>query len=353
MPAAKYRLYRRSNGTYYQQDYETGAQVSLRTKDKHAAQEKLRAANESVAQPRLNLDLARVYLKAHDAEISERTWKDVMTVYSERGRDSSRERCRRAFAGRDFDPIRHLLLINTKAEDLLRVLATGKASVNHYLRRLLHHAEDLNWLPWTVMARAAWPKVKKQPKRGITANEHQRILDAEARNPERHAYYQMLWMTGGSQGDIARLRSENIQAQVLAYQRSKLQEDAPPSCLRVGPAMQQLLDTLPKSGYLFPKIARQKTKDRAAEFCRRCKLLKIKGVSLHSYRYGWAGRAAQAGYPQRFAQAALGHASAAVHAAYSRHAVVTAPSLEEYENTKVIPFPVPAGVRAEEKRNMG
>lgn len=162
MPAAKYRLYRRSNGTFYQQDHETGAQVSLRTKEKRVAQEKLRAANESVAQPRLNLDLARVYLKAHDAEISNRTWATVMTVYSERGRDTSRERCRRAFAGRDFDPIRRLLLINTKAEDLLRVLASSKASVNHYLRRLVHHAEDLNWLPWTVMARAAWPEGRKE-----------------------------------------------------------------------------------------------------------------------------------------------------------------------------------------------
>ena len=58
---------------YYQQDYETKVQVSLRTKDKHAAQEKVRAANESVAQSRLNLNLARVYLKAYDTEISDRT----------------------------------------------------------------------------------------------------------------------------------------------------------------------------------------------------------------------------------------------------------------------------------------
>ena len=113
--------------------------------------------------------------------------------------------------------------------------------------------------------------------------------------------------------------------------------------------MQQLLDTLPMTGYLFPKIAQQKTKDRAAEFCRRCRLLKIKGVSLHSYRYGRAGRAAQSGYPQRYAQAALGHASAAVHAAYSRHAVITNPPLEEYETNKVVPFPTTANTRVETK----
>ena len=48
MPAIKYRLYCRSNGIYYQEDIQTKAQVSLRTKSKHEAHEKLRAANESV-----------------------------------------------------------------------------------------------------------------------------------------------------------------------------------------------------------------------------------------------------------------------------------------------------------------
>ena len=117
--------------------------------------------------------------------------------------------------------------------------------------------------------------------------------------------------------------------------------------------MQQLLDGLPKSGYLFPKIAQQKSKDRSAEFYRRCGLLRIKGVSLHSYRYAWAGRAAQAGYPQRFAQAALGHQSPAVTESYQRHAVVTAPSLEEHEATKVIQFPVIAGAYTEKEGTAG
>ncbi len=353
MPEARYRLFRRASGMYYQQDTTTGVQVSLRCKDKHAAQEKLRAANESLAQPQLNLDLARIYLNAHDSAITQRTWAEVMTIYSERGRDTSRERCRRAFAGRDFDPIRHLPLIKTKAVNLLRVLATGKASVNHYLRRLVHHAEDLNWMPWIIMAKAAWPKIKKRPKRAVTTEEHQRILNAEKENPERQAYYQMLWMCGGSQGDIARLRRENIEAEVLAYQRGKLQEDAPPSRLRVGPAMRQLLESLPKSGFLFPKIAQQKSKDRAAEFCRRCRLLGIKGASLHSYRYSWAERAAEAGYPQRFAQMALGHASAAVHAGYHKRAAVTVPSLEGYKDGKVIPFPDVTDARAEQKGRAG
>lgn len=55
------------------------------------------------------------------------------------------------------------------------------------------------------------------------------------------------------------------------------------------------------------------------------------GVSLHSYRYAWAERAKSAGYPERFAQEALGQNSKAVHRAYARHAIMRLPSLEEYE----------------------
>ena len=71
--------------------------------------------------------------------------------------------------------------------------------------------------------------------------------------------------------------------------------------------------------------------DRAAEFCRRCKLLGIKGVTLHSYRYAWAERAKTAGYPERFAQEALGHNSKAVHRAYAKRALVKILSLDDYE----------------------
>jgi len=55
------------------------------------------------------------------------------------------------------------------------------------------------------------------------------------------------------------------------------------------------------------------------------------GISLHSYRYAWAERAKQCGYPERFAQEALGHNSKAIHRAYARKAQVRLPSLESYE----------------------
>ena len=66
------------------------------------------------------------------------------------------------------------------------------------------------------------------------------------------------------------------------------------------------------------------------------------------YRYAWAERARSAGYPERFAQEALGHKSKAVHAAYARKARVEIPSLEEYEKLhgerKAIPLQVQNGI---------
>jgi integrase len=57
----------------------------------------------------------------------------------------------------------------------------------------------------------------------------------------------------------------------------------------------------------------------------------IAGVSQHSYRYAWAERALKSGFPERFAQQALGHNSKAVHRAHAEHAEVTVPSLDDWE----------------------
>jgi integrase len=92
-----------------------------------------------------------------------------------------------------------------------------------------------------------------------------------------------------------------------------------------------ILRSLPSTGPLFPYLITVRPSDRATEFKQRCRGLGITGVTLHSYRYAWAERAKTAGYPERFAQVALGHNSKAVHRAYARKALVTVPPLEEYE----------------------
>jgi integrase len=92
-----------------------------------------------------------------------------------------------------------------------------------------------------------------------------------------------------------------------------------------------ILRRRPAAGPLFPYLRTVRAGDRATEFKQRCDGLGIKGVSLHSYRYAWAERALKCGYPERFAQQALGHNSKAVHHAYSKHAEVTVPSLDDWE----------------------
>jgi hypothetical protein len=83
--------------------------------------------------------------------------------------------------------------------------------------------------------------------------------------------------------------------------------------------------------------------DRATEFKQRCHGLGIKGITLHSYRYAWAERAAKVGYPERHAQSNLGHGSKAFARAYAKKAKVITPPLEDYEKAcrcgKVILFP--------------
>ena len=82
---------------------------------------------------------------------------------------------------------------------------------------------------------------------------------------------------------------------------------------------------------LFPCLSRVRAGDRATEFGQRCRQLGITGITLHSYRYAWAERAKTCGYPERFAQEALGHNSKAVHRAYAKRALMKIPSLEDYE----------------------
>ena len=186
------------------------------------------------------------------------------------------------------------------------------------------------------------PKSVAKSKRAITAEEHAAVIASE-RNSERHAYYELLYETGAAQTDAANLTAEDIDWQngVLVYRRKKLGPFSEPCRLTIGKKLRALLKVLPLSGDLFPNIKRTSAKHRSAEFSRRCRVAGIAGVSLHSYRHAWAQRAKACGYPQRFAQEALGHGSRAVHEAYARGAVVICPALEDYEadaTQKVIRF---------------
>jgi len=109
------------------------------------------------------------------------------------------------------------------------------------------------------------------------------------------------------------------------------QKTGTPCVVRFGDQLTAVFQSLPRFGPLFPEFRLKRETHRSCEFARACRRLGITGISLHSYRYAWAERAKACGYPERFAQEALGHQSKAVHRAYSRKAQVTLPPLEEYE----------------------
>jgi integrase len=327
---SRFILYRRKpGGMFYLEDTQTRKQESLGTKERAEATALLHARNESVRQPQLNLQIAKAYLAGTDSGVSTRTWQDAFNSIIENKTGTTQDRWQRGARQKAFDLIRPLVIVETQAEHLFTCLKAGTVSTNVLLRELHNFCISMNWLAWPIIPKRLWPRIEYQPKRAITAEEHRRIVDRE-RNVELRALYELCWHLGGSQTDIANLTAENIDwsDRVIAYARRKT---GSPAFIHFGPAVETILRSLPAQGLLLPKIALWMEKHRAKEFKRRCLGLGIQGVSLHSYRYAWAERAKQCGYPERFAQEALGHNSKAVHRAYARKAQVKLPSLESYE----------------------
>jgi integrase len=309
----RYRLFRRAK-VYYCQDSTTGKQTSLRTVRRKEAEDLLHARNAAKQQPLLNLELAKAYLSAADPKICERTWAHVMREFATHGRESTRERSGRMIMSRTLDKIRDRKLVETTSEELLILLRQGGAAMNNYMRRYHNLALNLGWLVRPILPPALWPKVRPKLRRAITPEEYERIIAAEG-NAERRAYYQILWETGAAQTDGALICGEDVdwEKNVLIYHRQKLRAGSLPCGLALSASLAKVLQDLPSEGYLFPRIAREGANVRAAEFRRRRITLKIEGISLHSFRYAWAERACSSGIPERFAQAALGHGSKAIH----------------------------------------
>ena len=75
-----------------------------------------------------------------------------------------------------------------------------------------------------VIAKRGWPKIRYGHRRGITPEEHDRILAVTKRKDYR-AFFELLWETGGSQTDIASLTADDIDwpNRRLYYERAKLE----------------------------------------------------------------------------------------------------------------------------------
>jgi integrase len=342
----RYRLIRRGlrNGAFYCVDNKTGKRTSLRTGDEDAATQIIEAKNQAERQPVLNLQIAKAYLAGTDSAIGSRTWQNAIDVLVATKKGANQRRWMNATKDQAFKLLLPQTIIETQGETLLKVLEDGTVSTNVFLRRLHNFCMDMNWLPMPLVPKRQWPPVRFKEKRAITSEEHCRIVERE-RNPERKAFYQLAWHLGASQSDLANLHAEDVDwsTQIISFFRMKTRwRGQQPPQIRFGNDVEEVLAMLPKTGPLFPYLRSVREADRATEFRQRCRGLKIEGVTLHSYRYAWAERAKTCGYPERFAQLALGHNSKAVHRAYAKNAQVTLPPLEEYERLnksgKIIPL---------------
>ncbi|MDB6094041.1 MAG: Phage integrase family protein [Verrucomicrobia bacterium] len=345
----RFRLIRRESrgGMYYLVDTATGVRSSLQTSDPNGAKQIVDAKNQAEVQPFLNLQIAKAYLSAVDSTMKSRTWRQAAEALTATKQGANQKRWRTVLKDKALALLFDKVIIETQGDLLLQVLRVGCVSTNIYLRRLHNFCLDMNWLPWPLIPKRQWPAIRFKEKRAITWAEHVRIIERE-RNPERKAFYQLAWHLGASQSDLAHLQAEDVDwtARIVCFFRQKIRWRAvQPPQIRFGKEVEAILKTLPKTGPLFPYLINIDCTHRGTEFRQRCHGLGIYGVTLHSYRYAWAERAKIAGYPERFAQLALGHNSKAVHRAYSRNAQVTLPPLEEYENkpplAPVIPLPTP------------
>ncbi len=335
----RYRLYRRSNrsnGTYYAQDNSTGARESLRTKDKTKAEKLLQAKNETNEQPIFSRELAKVYMHAQDPHFGERTWSDVARLIDSAYEGSTKERFQKFLRSKPVKRLLNMKLVATNSGDFLEVFAHPNAGVStNVLLRILHNrALDLEWILRPVLSKRAWPKIKYAHRQGITREQHEAVLKATP-NEEYRLYFELLWLTGGSQTDIASLTDEDLDwnTRRLFYDRLKLKSKGQGhACLVIGMALESVLKKLPTEGPLFPNLCKLKESKRSNYFwTKRVKAGLPDGIVLHSYRYGWAERAQKAGMPEREAMAHLGHGSKAVHRAYAKSADRVTMPLEWYE----------------------
>lgn len=316
-------------GTFYYEDTETGIRKSLFTKDLDEAERLVHAKNEADRQPALSRRMGMAYLASADPKLTTRTWTEVMDDIIKDKQGPTLYRWRTAIKDSALDLLRKRVVVMTTSEDFMAVLRAGTVSTNVYLRRLQNHCLDMGWLPVPILPKKKFPKIKHKEARAITWDEHCRIVAREG-NPERRDFYELCWHFGASQSDLASLHAEDLDYSHRSFVYDRL-KTGNMGGMRIGAKAWEVILRRPQVGALFPYLINVREADRATEFKQRCIGLGIKGVTLHSYRYAWAERSANSGYPERYAQRALGQNSKIVHRAYAKKAQGMLPSLEDYE----------------------
>lgn len=331
-------MFLRGNGYYYSEDAVTRQQKSLHTKDRSQAQVLLSVKNQEYDLPAFNMAMARSYLQGTHPHLISMTWGKVLDCFVEGLAVSKRSSWESLQKSTLFSVIRNHTLFETEPFHFWRVLRhpEAKPATQHWLKRLQAYALDSGWLLNPVFLKKMWPKLRKKPRRAITSEEHRRIVEAEP-DLERRQYYEMLWLTGGAQTDVACFHNDYLDkpTYTLCYQRKKMRtRNGGYCCVPIGKQIQALLDQLPKEGALFPKIRLEKASERARRFQRLCKKLQIQDVTLHCYRYALAERARWAEVPIKEAMAYLGHKRFMGHQGYAKNARTVSFPLEYYEEKK-------------------
>jgi hypothetical protein len=289
----RFRMFKRKvkgRIVFYCEDTKDGKQESLKTKDKTEAKRLLAIKNEAHENragqlQSVNSKIARLYMLASDPRYSERTWRYVLDTIIRQKQGETANRWERVKADKALSHIWSKPIITTSSDDLLAAMNQGKVSTNVFLRRLHNYALDMGWLPEPIIVKRNWPKVRFKEKRSITVDEHKKIIDRE-KNPERRAFYELCWLIGASQGDVAQLDATAIDwnTHILTYyrQKTKNRPNPIPAKLKIGESTAAVLKALPTSGPLFPNLRMVRASDRATEFKQRCEGLSIKGITLNT-----------------------------------------------------------------------
>src|SRR6185503_6065996 len=91
-----------------------------------------------------------------------------------------------------------------------------------FLRRLHGFAVSMKWLPWPILMPRQWPRIRFKPRRGVTCEEHQKLLARES-DAERRAFLELLWHIGAAQIDLVSLTADNVDwsNRTISYVRRK------------------------------------------------------------------------------------------------------------------------------------
>ena len=247
----RYRLTCRGirGGMFYCVDKTTGKRTSLQTTNPDEARQIIEARNQAERQPVLNLQIAKAYLAGTDNGIATRTWQQALESLTSTKLGANQQRWQVVARDKALAPLLSRVLIETPGELLLKVMQAGTISTNVFLRRLHNFCVDMNWLPWPLIPKRQWPAVHYKEKRAITLEEHQRIIAAEV-NPERKVFYQLCWHLGGSQGDLAQLKGDDVDwtNNTISFFRKKT---GVPVLVHLGKEALNVLKDLPADGLLL------------------------------------------------------------------------------------------------------